>query len=138
MNNPVQLKNAALMFERSFSESVTPRQIMVVSRLLCPSVLDCADGYAGFMPARGARFAKAVEIEVFADWPVFAGDLNLFPFFVSTFSQDRSTLATVQAGALGDTFQLSKEVIVRAALFVDEKPAQDCVEMLKISCFLRV
>jgi hypothetical protein len=86
-------------------------------------VLDCADWYAGFMPSRGARLAKTMEIEVFANRPVFARNFDLFSLFVSAFRDDRSTLATVQGCTLRDTFQLSKEVIVRAAFFVDEKSA---------------
>jgi len=60
---------------------------------------------------------------VFANLPVFARNLDLFSLFVSAFGEGRSTLTTVQACALGDALQLSKEVIVRATFFVDEKPA---------------
>ena len=75
------------------------------------------------MPSRGARFAKTVQIEVFANRPVFARNVDLFSLFVSTLGEGRSTRTTVQACALGDALQLAKEVIVRAALFIDEKPA---------------
>jgi hypothetical protein len=64
-----------------------------------------------------------MEIEVFANRPVFARNFDLFSLFVPAFRDDRSTLATVQACTLRDTFQFSEEVIVRAAFFVDEKPA---------------
>jgi hypothetical protein len=91
--------------------------------LVAQPVLDCTDWYAGLVPACGASLAKTVQIEVFTNRTVFAGDFNLFSLLVPSFSDRRSTLATIQARALGNALQLSKEVIVRPAFFVDEDPA---------------
>jgi hypothetical protein len=71
-------------------------------------VLDCADWYAGFMPSRGARLAKTMEIEVFANRPVFARNFDLFSLIVSAFGDDRSILATVQACVFRDAFLKGK------------------------------
>jgi hypothetical protein len=71
-------------------------------------VLDGADWYAGFMPPRGTSLAQAMQVEVFANRPVFARNLDLFSLFVPA-CEYRSTLATVQACALGDAFQFRRK-----------------------------
>jgi len=60
---------------------------------------------------------------VFADGPVFAGNLNLFFLLVWSFSEDRSTLAAVQSGPFCNALELAEEMIVRAGFFIDEDPA---------------
>ena len=95
--------------------------------------LNCADRYASFMPPRGASLAESVQVEVFANRPVLAGDLDLFSLFIAAFGQCGSTLTAVQAGALGNALQLSKEVIVRASFFINENPA--LMWSLLVPCF---
>jgi len=85
--------------------------------------LDCANGYAGFMPPGGTRLAETVQIEVFAHGSIFAGNLNLLSLFISSFGKDRSTLAAVQASPLGDALEFTEEMIVRTAFLIYEDPS---------------
>ena len=71
-------------------------------------VLDCADWYAGLMPSGCTGLAKTVQIEVFANRPVFARNFDLFSLIVSAFGDDRSILATVQACVFRDAFLKGK------------------------------
>ena len=85
-------------------------------------ILDCSNGYRCFVPPGRTGFAKAMEVEMFADRPVFARNCDFFPLLVTPFGNNGSALATVQTCVLCYALQLSKEVIVRTAFFVDKDP----------------
>jgi len=107
----VQIRNAQIAHRR-------------FERLMSEHVLNRAHGNALRFPIAGTRLAKTVQVVVLADRMHFAGCLDLPRCVISASGPRSGTISAVHARSKRDALKLSKEVVIRATVLVDEYPTR--------------
>ena len=93
-------------------------------RLVPEHELDCANRNALRLPVARTRLAKTVQVMVLANRMHFARRLNLLRRVISPRSPRGNAVPAVHSGLERDALELSKEVVIRATVLVDEYPAR--------------